>query len=95
MFTLNLLAIIQQLIFSISVLQLVFSCINLLSRTNKLVSFANIQGLVIDEALAISLIYNKKSKGPRTLPCGTPHYTISDKLELTLPTHVYCFLFDK
>ena len=38
-----------------------------------LVSSANKMGNKASEILAKSFMYNIKSKGPKVLPCGTPH----------------------
>ena len=50
-----------------------------------LVSSANIIGTASCRQLGRSLIYIKKSKGPRKLPCGTPQVTVlaDDRLPLT------------
>ena len=39
----------------------------------KLVSSTNKMGNKTSETLAKSFMYNIKSKGPKMLPCGTPH----------------------
>ena len=51
-----------------------------------LVSSADILGAASRRQLGRSLMYNKKSKGPRILPCGTPQVTVlaDDRLPLTL-----------
>ena len=39
----------------------------------------------------ISLIYTRKSKGPRTVPCGTPDVTDAGR-EDSPSTNIDCFL---
>ena len=39
----------------------------------RFVSSANSRGLVLLRHSGKSLIYNKKSNGPKIEPCGTPH----------------------
>ena len=42
----------------------------------------------------MSLMYNKKSSGPRQDPWGTPHDTLVYE-DINLRTLVYCYLFFK
>ena len=64
----------------------------LLNEQVNVLSSANNINLKWEEQLGKSLMKIKKSKGPNTLPWGTPHVTgtISDFTELT---DTYCFLF--
>ena len=61
-----------------------------------LVSSANILGAAFRRQLGRSLIYIKKSKGPRILPCGTPQVTVLavDRLPLTLHLWVRLLRYD-
>ena len=47
-----------------------------------LVSSAYRKNFKIFEEFFMSFIYNKKTNGPRILPCGTPHtiYILSDEV---------------
>ena len=41
-----------------------------------LVSSANKQNESLSEELTISLMYRRKSNGPKVLPCGIPHFIV-------------------
>ena len=49
------------------------SCSKLFPDTNELVSSTNQIENIMEETLAISLIYKRNSRGPKIDPCGTPH----------------------
>ena len=64
---------------------------------NKLVSSTYSLTVIFGMQFSISLTYNKNNKGPRTLPCGTPQFTLT-VLELIQFTHSYavikfCYIF--
>ena len=60
--------------------------------TNALVSSANILIFPIELQLAISLMKTRNSRGPRTDPCGTPHFIVL-LLDFILPRDTYWHLF--
>jgi hypothetical protein len=70
------------------------SCINvsIFSLLNKrVVSSANSKDKNLEQ-YGRSLIYRRKSIGPRTEPCGTPYLTLS-KLLLQSPMETNCWQF--
>jgi hypothetical protein len=56
-----------------AVFRSLWSCVLLGLLINMLVSSANIIGMAVGSTVVgTTLIYNKKSKGPKTDPWGTP-----------------------
>ncbi|CAL4131877.1 unnamed protein product, partial [Meganyctiphanes norvegica] len=72
-FNVILLAVNQELSSIIIVLPIKISSSEFLQWKKTLVSSANILNLPKGQQLGRSFIKIRKSKGPRTEPCGTPH----------------------
>ena len=95
-FKLNLLALNQQVRLLSSEVTAILRSATVFADKVILVSSANILGAASRRQLGRSLIYIKKSKGPRILPCGTPQVTVLavDRLPLTLHLWVRLLRYD-
>ena len=70
------------------------TCSSLCDR--KLVSSAKRWNFNNFETLCISFMYIKNNNGPRTLPCGTPHFIVrvADLTSFILTSHLRSFKYD-
>ena len=95
-FKLNLLALNQQVRLLSSEVTAILRSATVFADKVILVSSANILGAASRRQLGRSLIYIKKSKGPRILPSGTPQVTVLavDRLPLTLHLWVRLLKYD-
>ena len=73
---LSLLAINHFLTFSKSELAAASRSVTEYAEVVRFVSSANNRGFVLLRQRGRSLMYNKKSNGPKMEPCGTPHLTL-------------------
>ena len=95
-FELNLLALSQQVRLLSSEVTASLRSTTVFANKVILVSSANILGAASCRQLGRSLIYIKKSKGPRMQPCGTSQVTVlaADKLPLKLYLWVRSLRYD-
>ena len=95
-FKLNLLALSQQVRLLSSEVTAGLRSATVFADKVILVSSANILGAATRRQLGRSLMYIKKSKGPRMLPCSTPQVTVLavDKLPFTLHLWVRLLRYD-
>jgi len=88
----SLLALNQSDILTSSVFAVEYSTSKLFEDNCRVVSSANRILNIILEAFGRSLIRIRKSRGPKTDPCGTP-VRMSSRVDLTPFITVNCFLF--